>query len=139
MREVSRRLLVIAIASTLFCAAGCETWTNTGAGNGSLIKTELYFGLSKPDGGIVSEAEWEGFVDEYITPRFKEGLTIVDADRQWMEENGELIKEGTKIAILFHHNSGDKKADIEYIRDKYKELFDQEAVIKVTSYPEVAF
>ncbi len=139
MREVSRRLLFIAIASTLFCAAGCETQTDTGAGNGKLIKTELYFGLSKPDGGVVSEAEWEGFVDEYITPRFKEGLTIIDADGQWMEENGELIKERTKIVILFHSNSGDKKEDIEYIRDKYKELFDQEAVVRVTSYPQIDF
>ena len=139
MREVSRILLFIAIASTLFCAAGCQTWTGTGAGNGGLIKTELYFGLSKPNGGVVSEAEWEGFVDEYITPIFKEGLTIVNANGQWMGENGELIKEKTKIVILLHRNSGDKKAAIEYIRDKYKKLFDQEAVIKVTSYPQIAF
>lgn len=139
MREVSRRLLVIAIAGTLFCAAGCETRADTEAGNGSLIKTELYFGLSKPDGGVVSEAEWEGFVDEYITPRFKEGLTIVNANGQWMGENGELIKEGAKIVILFHRNSDDKKAAIEYIRDKYKELFNQEAVARVTSYPQIDF
>ena len=56
-----------------------------------------------------------------------------------MGENGELIKEKTKIVILLHRNSGDKKAAIEYIRDKYKKLFDQEAVIKVTSYPQIAF
>lgn len=139
MREVSRRLLFIAIASTLFCAAGCETWTDTGAGKDNLIKTELYFGLSRPDGGVVSQADWEGFVDEYITPRFKEGLTIVDAAGQWMGEDGELIKEETKIVILFHRNSGDKKAAIEYIRDKYKELFNQEAVVRVTSYPQIDF
>jgi len=137
MREVSRKLLFIAIASTLFCAAGCETWTDIGAGNGSLIKTELYFGLSRPDGGVVSEAEWEGFVDEYITPRFKEGLTIVNANGQWMGENGELVKEETKIVILLHSDSEDAKAAIEYIRDKYKRLFDQEAVVRVTSYPQI--
>ncbi|UCE98876.1 MAG: DUF3574 domain-containing protein [Planctomycetota bacterium] len=139
MREVSRRLLVIAIAGTLFCAAGCETWTDTEAGNGSLIKTELYFGLCRPDESTISEVEWEAFVDEYITPRFKEGLTIVDAAGQWMGENGELVKEETKIVILFHRNSGDKKAAIEYIRDKYKGLFGQEAVTKVTSYPQIDF
>jgi len=99
----------------------------------------LYFGLYKPDGTIISENEWERFVDEYITPRFKRGLTIVDAAGQWMGGNGELIKEKTKIIILFHRNSGEKKAAIEYIRDKYKELFDQEAVVKVTSYPEIDF
>ncbi len=99
----------------------------------------MYFGLSKPDGGVVSEAEWEGFADEYITPRFKEGLTIVDADGQWMGEDGVLVKEKTKIVILFHCNSGDKKTAIEFVRDKYKELFDQEAVVRVTSYPQIDF
>lgn len=139
MREVNRKVLFIAIASTLFLAAGCETWTNREAGNDSLIKTELFFGLSKPDGSIITESEWEQFVDEYITPRFRKGLTIINANGRWLGEKGELVKEGTKIVILLHSDSEDAKASIEYIRDKYKKLFGQESVVRVTSCPQIAF
>ena len=40
---------------------------------------ELFFGRSLPDGGEVSDAAWLGFVDEEVTPRFPDGLTILDA------------------------------------------------------------
>ena len=57
----------------------CEAW----------IRTELYFGLAVPPGpdgqpaGQVSEEDWQWFLDEEITPRFPEGLTILEAGGQW--------------------------------------------------------
>src|SRR5262245_54518677 len=45
------------------------------AKNGALpfARTELYFGTAKPE-GAVTEAEFREFVDQFVTPRFPDGL-----------------------------------------------------------------
>src|SRR4051794_7928272 len=58
------------------------------------VKTELYFGLSKP-GGTVSASEWNKFLDEQVTPSFKDGLTVVDGKGQWLNQAGVVTKEGS--------------------------------------------
>jgi hypothetical protein len=104
-----------------------------------LIKTELIFGLSKPDGDLVSEAEWQKFLDEYITPRFREGLTVLDADGQYLTQSQQVIKERSKIVILLYKNSEEINASIEYIRSSYKQLFQQESVLRVSTPVGVSF
>lgn len=106
---------------------------------GEVVRTELYFGLSKAGGGVVSESQWEEFVDGYITAKFKKGLTVVDANGQWLGETGEVIKEGTKIVILVHSDSEGAEEAIGYIREKYKELFEQESVLRVSDCVEADF
>jgi hypothetical protein len=105
------------------------------------VQTLLVFGLSKPDGGTVSEAEWISFVDTYVTPSFKEGLTILDSDGQWMMESGEVIKEDSKILILLYDNESGAEVDdtIEQIKETYKNLFNQEAVLRITTAAGVSF
>jgi hypothetical protein len=105
------------------------------------VQTLLVFGLSKPDGGTISEAEWISFVDMYVTPSFKEGLTILDSDGQWMMESGEVIKEDSKILILLYDNESGAEVDdtIEQIKETYKNLFNQEAVLRITSAAGVSF
>ncbi len=105
------------------------------------VQTLLVFGLSRPNGGTVSEAEWMDFVDTYVTPEFKEGLTILDSDGQWMMESGEVIKEDSKILILLYDNDSSAEVDdtIERIKETYKKLFDQEAVLRITTAAGVSF
>lgn len=105
------------------------------------VQTLLVFGLSRPDGGTVSEEEWIGFVDTYVTPEFKEGLTILDSDGQWMMESGEVIKEDSKILILLYDNesSADVDDSIERIKETYKKMFNQEAVLRITTAAGVSF
>lgn len=59
----------------------------------TIIKDELYFGLSKPGGKVVSEGEWQQFLNGVITPKFREGLTVMNANGQYLNQNGELIRE----------------------------------------------
>ena len=60
------------------------------------------------------------FVDTNITPKFKEGLTIVDSDGQWMMESGEVIKEDSKILILLYDN--ESSADVDDAISEYRVL-----------------
>jgi hypothetical protein len=96
------------------------------------VRTELFFGTSKPDGTAVTEAEWKGFLDAEITPRFPDGLTVLTGLGQWQEEDNDIVQERSMILILlypreFAHESG---AKIEAIRAAYELQFKQESVLR---------
>jgi hypothetical protein len=59
-------------------------------------KYELYFGLSKPKAKTISEFEWQVFLNRVVTPRFREGLTVIDAYGQYLNSSGKLTREKTR-------------------------------------------
>lgn len=107
------------------------------------IRTELYFGRNIPTGGTVSESDWQKFVDEVVTPRFPDGLTVLDADGQWRGKDGSIAREESKVIVLLYPRKDRKamNAKIEEIRTEYKKRFAQEAVMRidVTKSVEVSF
>lgn len=53
----------------------------------------LYFGRAISEGGEVSEADWDEFIAEIVTPRFPDGLTFWRADGQYQDASGIIIRE----------------------------------------------
>ncbi|BAZ39400.1 hypothetical protein NIES4101_53530 [Calothrix sp. NIES-4101] len=96
------------------------------------VRNELYFGMSKP-GGEISEAEWQEFLNKNITPKFREGLTVVEGKGQYLNQEGKLIKENTKLLILIHQNNSNTKSKIRALIEEYKRQFNQESVLQVTT------
>lgn len=94
-----------------------------------MAQTTLYFGLNRPHGPAISPVEWQSFVDNDVTSRFKEGLTVIDAKGQWLGNDDRVAKESSKALVLIHKN--DKDADIEALRTRYKQQFAQESVMRV--------
>lgn len=121
-------LTVTACGNEEACAVGSE-----------LHRTELFFGLDRENAEPVSEAEWRGFVDTAVTPRFREGLTMFDADGQYLMDNGNLVHENSKVIVLLHDGSPARSTDIDTIREEYKQRFDQESVLRVDTTSCVAF
>src|SRR5688500_576526 len=82
------------------------------------LRTELFFGLSRPDGSAVTDAEWDAFLDSEITPRFPDGLTVLSGAGQWQEEDDDIIEERSKIVILLYPREAvaENSAEIEEIR-----------------------
>jgi hypothetical protein len=74
-----------------------------GARSGAMafVRTELYFGTARPD-GIVTEAEFRAFVDQHVTPRFPDGLTLIKGDGQFRSEGSVVIKEQSFVLILLY-------------------------------------
>ncbi|AFZ02691.1 DUF3574 domain-containing protein [Calothrix sp. PCC 6303] len=104
-----------------------------------LTKNELYFGLSKPTGAKISEFEWQQFLNTVITPGFQEGLTVIDANGQYLNNVGKLTKEKTKLVILIHEKNPSKNKMIQEVIANYKQKFQQESVLQVTSDVKVSF
>lgn len=97
------------------------------------VQDELYFGRNKPV-GTVSERDFQKFLQNEVTPRFPDGLTVLDANGQFFGSNG-IIREKTKLLILIHSNTQEDNQEIQEIVDGYKKQFHQESVLRVTSTP----
>ena len=103
-------------------------------------RTELYFGSSKPDGTIVTEAQFQQFVDQEVTPRFPDGLTLLTGYGQFRNSAGVILKErSAELILLYPLSQRDANRKIEEIRTNYKRAFQQESVLRVDSLATVSF
>lgn len=104
----------------------------------SLVEDDLYFGLSTSQ-GPVTPTQWDHFLSKEVTPRFPDGLTVLDAKGQWRNAKGIIGKEPTKILILIHPDNTTEDQAIQVLIDVYKKEFHQESVMRVKSHPRVSF
>jgi len=97
------------------------------------IRTELYFGRNISGGGEVSRKDFNTFLADFVTPRFPDGLTVLNARGQFLNSSGEVEKERTIVLILLYPVSvkKDKHTKIEEIREEYKIRFQQQSVLRV--------
>lgn len=144
-----RVVLLVSIVAVGVLLSGCVD--KTGKANTATIKaspltcikgepmtqTTLYFGLNRPHGPIISATEWQSFVDNDVTSRFKDGLTVIDAKGQWLGNDGTVAKESSKALVLIH--KADKETAIEILRIRYKQQFAQESVMRVDAAVCVGF
>lgn len=105
----------------------------------TFARTELFFGLTKPDGSVVTEEEFQLFLKNEVTPRFPAGLTLLSGYGQFRDAAGTLIKEGSKLLILLYPFSPKSSKAVEGIRKAYKDAFQQESVLRVDEQSCVSF
>jgi hypothetical protein len=136
-------LLVTLLASPkslgfrLQAASANESPAKAGTPNASLVdrffRTELYFGLSRPDGSLVTDDQWKDFLDKEVTPRFPDGFTVLDGSGQYRDKNGVITKERSKVLIVLYSKKDRKSsgAKIDEIRAAYVKQFNQESVLRM--------
>jgi hypothetical protein len=139
-------LLPIGICSVL--VAGCATLTehepgaaacSAAPGSALWARTELYFGMQKPDDSFTTNEEYQHFIDDEVSPQFKDGFTVYEGHGQYLDPRGRLWREPTKVLVLMYPQDRTKSAAIENIRKSYKTQFQQEAVMRVDGTACVAF
>ncbi|MEW6211240.1 MAG: DUF3574 domain-containing protein [Acidobacteriota bacterium] len=96
------------------------------------IRTELFFGTQKPDGTEVTGKQWKKFLNDEITPRFPDGLTVLTGSGQFRDSTGEIIKETSRVLILLYplETREESSLKIEQIREAYKRAFQQQSVLR---------
>jgi hypothetical protein len=105
----------------------------------TFARTELFFGLSKPDRSIITATELKAFIDREVTPRFPDGLTLLTGTGQFKDSTGKLIKEESKLLILIYPFNRENDGAIEQIRQAYIKAFQQESVLRVDGRSCVSF
>lgn len=111
------------------CASG-PGLPRCGAGQQAMWSETLYFGTRHPD-GVVSHAQWQGFLDEVVTPRFPQGFSVWRADGQWKSDAGPIVAEASYVLNVVRADAPATQRAIVEIADAYKSRFRQEAVLRV--------
>ena len=90
---------------------------------------ELLFGRKIGDRLGVSEAQWARFVDREISPRFPDGLTVLDAQGEWRDTARKIIvHEPSKLLEIVLPGKPDDIDALNRIAQAYKSRFRQQSV-----------
>ena len=65
-----------------------------------MLRAEIYFGRNIGGHLGVGERQWARFVARELTPRFPDGLTVIDGQGQWRGPSGSIVHEPSKIVIV---------------------------------------
>ena len=93
------------------------------------VELNLYFGRDKP-GGEVTEAEWAAFLALEVTPRFPDGLSVINVAGQSRNYSGPIGRERTKLLIVVVFDAPAHQAKTEAIVDAYNKRFGQHGVFR---------
>jgi Protein of unknown function (DUF3574) len=128
----SLKLLFLSAALLAACSAnlraqsaapGCQ-----GAQHHKLV-AELMFGRDIGHHVGVSEAAWMRFLIRQVTPRFPDGLTVVDAVGQWRDpRSGRIVREPSKLVVIVLPGKDDDQARLDAVAQAYKRQFRQQSV-----------
>ena len=96
----------------------------------TMATAEIYFGRNIGDRVGVSDAAFANFTAREITPRFPQGLTIIDARGQWRGAgHGRVVREPSKVVLVTFADSAEARANLAAIAAAYKRTFRQESVL----------
>ena len=108
-------------------------------GTEQFAEYRLLFGRSQGTAEVVSEEAWRTFLADEVTPRFPDGLTVLDAAGQWREDSGKIVRERTKLLLVLAPPGEDAMQRTDEIADAYKQAFGQSSVLRVVTEACVSF
>ncbi|PZA13898.1 DUF3574 domain-containing protein [Rhodopseudomonas palustris] len=124
------RLLIACAAAAVLAGCAAVPATMCLPPSQPMLSAELAFGRNIGDRLGVSDAEFARFTAEEITPRFPDGLTVVDGAGQWRDNaRGAIVREKAKLVTLVFAEDPAKRAALSDIAEAYKRRFKQQAVM----------
>ena len=101
----------VAVYASAFALGACASTPHQtcGAGERLSVVDTLYFGGAYP-GGVVTAEQWQQFVDSIVTPRFPEGLTVLQATGQYRTHAGVIQHEPSWVLQLIHADGAQSEA-----------------------------
>jgi len=106
------------------------------------LDTRLYFSLGPADDPTkgLTEAQWRDFLDKEVTPRFPDGLSVLDVYGQWQGKQQKTPdRERSKMLVIDYPATPSNAAKIEAIRTAWKQRTHAQSVLKVTQPADVSF
>ncbi len=94
------------------------------------VQVDLYFGLATK-GREIGEAEWAAFLGEEVTPRFPDGLSVVEVAGQYRTPTGYIARERSKLLVVVVLDAPGHLPKVQAIVDAYKKQFNQLSVLRV--------
>jgi hypothetical protein len=125
----------------LFVLAGCGGYavSTCPEGTAAFAEYQLFFGRSSGGVEVVSEEAWNEFLADTVTPRFPDGLTVVDGAGQWRGSSGIIERERSKVLIILTSPGEEGMRKTDEISAEYETRFGQETVLRVVRNACVSF
>ena len=134
MTRVGSLLLALLLAgcamrAPLACPAGQER----------LRTAQLFFGSHDPAQPRLNDRDFRRFVNEELTTRFPDGLTVLEGGDQWKGAENRRIREAAKVVLIVLPKAPDAQARLEAVKAAYKTRFNQDTELLVTPPACVSF
>lgn len=135
-----RTLLALLLAGvTAACTAVPPDCPALGGGQPMLV-AELLYGRNQGGKLRVTDADWQVYVAEELTPRFPDGLTVVDALGQWQDSGSRgLVREPSKLVLIATQPGPETDTKLTEAINAYKQRFAQDSVGLIRRQACVAF
>ena len=133
--------MLVFLASAIMMVAACAEDDATACPEGTdpFVRYELFMGRSGQSGEVVDDDAWAAFLGDTVTPRFPDGLTVLDARGQWRDSEGVVQKERSKLLVVLVPQGDDRTRLLDEVSDEYKRRFSQQSVLRVVSDACVSF
>ena len=140
-RTVAVLLLYALLAGCASTGAAMQGDAGRPAQASGWARSELYFAVGNEDGtDTIDEARWRDFLDREVTPRFPDGLTVLDGYGQWrFERDGHLVRQRCKVLVVLHEDNAQHRRDIDAIRSAWKQASGHESVLWARQAVDVSF
>ena len=137
---MKRVILLLVIAATLAALAcsGSETAITCDDGD-AWIEYQLFMGRNSGEAEVVTDEAWREFLADEVTPRFPDGLTVLDANGQWRGDDDEILRERSKVLLILAPPGDDARDNIDEVADAYTSQFRQDSILISTKETCVAF
>jgi Protein of unknown function (DUF3574) len=131
----------VAFLCAILLASGCASlgFERCPSGLKRAPMAELVFGRNIGGALSVSDAAWAAFVDREVSPRFPNGLSVLDMQGEWRGPDGVLVREPSKALILVLSGAKSEDDKLAAIRNAYKQEFKQDSVLLIRSTACVGF
>jgi hypothetical protein len=103
------------------------------AGTAAATVADAYFGRNIGLREGVTDADWARFLAEEATPRFPDGLTVLDGQGQWRRADGTIARERSKVLVVVLPGVEAEvvRARLAPLVEAYKARFRQDSVLTV--------
>src|SRR5581483_11776035 len=88
------------------------------------VQVDLYFGEVDP-------TEWRAFLDEEVTPRFPDGLSVIDLYGMYRDRQGKIDRERSKLLVIVVFDAPAHASRVQAIVDSFRRRYKQESVLRV--------
>jgi uncharacterized protein DUF3574 len=120
-------ILLLNVGSTALAAQSPASACH--AGQQARLLADLTFGRDVGRHIGVSEPAWQRFLAREVTPRFPDGLTVMNAFGQWRDRaTGRLVREPSKVVMIVLPGHADDQARLDAVVAAYKSRFHQQSV-----------
>ena len=118
-------LAILAMQAAAMASALRADAPSCPAGTDRFAEYRLFFGRSQGTVEVVTDAAWRAFLAEEVTPRFPDGLTVMDAAEQWRDASGTIVRERSKVLLILTEPGPAGMQRTDEVMQAYKRAFSQ--------------